>query len=95
MKIYDYNILGERQKEVETLQVVFWKAADGYNNHINMDASGMTEYEKLMAIRALQPTKHTVFFVKPGGLDADEKPSVVQVNLKVSYPKPKAHRKAV
>ena len=84
------NILGEFQKEVTCLQVVF---TDSF--HINMDASDQTESDKSIARAALANNYRAIFFVKPGGLDADEKPSDIQVTLEVSYPKPKAHRKAV
>lgn len=95
MKIYDYNFLGEKGREVKTLQVVFWKDADGCNNHINMDASGKTEAEKQIAFRALQPQKNTVFFVKPGGLERDDPSEPSTVKLTIYETKETARRKVV
>ena len=94
MKIYDFNILGERMKEVKTLQVNFWKDADGNNLHINMDASGITEDVKQLTIRALK-ANHTVFFVNPGGLERNETPKPSAVCLTVCGTKAIPRRKAV
>ena len=92
-KIYLHPVEGIQGKEVETLQVIFWSIG-GRMYHMNMDRSGISEYEKLIARKSILKNEVT-FFVTAGGLAADENPSDIQVTLKVSYPKPKARRKAV
>lgn len=89
-KLRMVNILGELEKEVTCLQVVFWG-----DYHTNMDASHHTEEDKWIARKALENISHKVFFVKPGGLGINARPSCLPAELKVSYPKLTAQSKEV
>ena len=89
-KLRMVNILGEFEKEVTCLQVVFWG-----DYHTNMDASHHTKEDYWIARKALGNVSHNVFFVWPGGLERNERPSCLPAQLKVSYPKPTVQSKAV
>ena len=74
------NATGEVEKEVACLQLVF------HGDCVTkMDASDMSESDRIFTIKALTTKERKVWFVSRGGLPSNGTPSGLPADMKVLY----------